>query len=305
MKLPNLILGGAPKCGTSSIFYWLTAHPEICGSQPKETFYLMDKNHPLCTEKNYYTHGLSSYSDYFNHCSINNKIVCEATTHYIYQENLMNIISRFPHTPQIIFVLRKPEHRVYSSFQYTKNNLARFDKDISFGRYVDIVFSECFETFQKYCSHPTSSYVLFNDIEFSCYVKYLEKWKRFFPNNIHVMLFEELLRDQKKFMKNIAELSDIDPSFYDNYDFPAENKTYRIKNKFIHRWSHQLSKIISSSQLKAFLKNNYISWQANDFSFKDLTDEDEKTLSYLSDYFKDYNQKLSSSFNLDLFLWKQ
>jgi hypothetical protein len=47
MSLPNLVIAGAPKCGTSSLFYWLADHPQACGSTVKETFYLMDEEHPL------------------------------------------------------------------------------------------------------------------------------------------------------------------------------------------------------------------------------------------------------------------
>ena len=35
--LPNLIIAGTPKSGTSSIFTYLRAHPSVCGSKIKET----------------------------------------------------------------------------------------------------------------------------------------------------------------------------------------------------------------------------------------------------------------------------
>ena len=34
--LPNLFLAGFPKAGTTSLFSWLAAHPEVCGARPKE-----------------------------------------------------------------------------------------------------------------------------------------------------------------------------------------------------------------------------------------------------------------------------
>lgn len=45
--LPNLLLAGPPKCGTSSMFDWLCLQPEVQGTTPKETFMLMDEGHPL------------------------------------------------------------------------------------------------------------------------------------------------------------------------------------------------------------------------------------------------------------------
>src|SRR5262249_17888741 len=128
MSLPNLIIAGAPKCGTGSLFKWLSDHPQVCGSRVKETFYLMDRGHPLLKyDSNFYTHGLDGYKAYFTHCNNCRKIIVEATTHYIYQKTALEVLSCLETKPQIIFVLRKPSSRVYSSYQYTKNNLANVE----------------------------------------------------------------------------------------------------------------------------------------------------------------------------------
>ena len=42
--LPNLIIIGAPKCGTSSMHFYLGLHPQIYMSQPKElNFFQLEK----------------------------------------------------------------------------------------------------------------------------------------------------------------------------------------------------------------------------------------------------------------------
>ena len=45
--LPNVAMVGVPKCGTTSVFSYLADHPEVCQSSEKETYFLMDKGHPL------------------------------------------------------------------------------------------------------------------------------------------------------------------------------------------------------------------------------------------------------------------
>jgi len=40
--LPNLVIAGAPRCGTTSLFSWLKDHPQVGAATVKETFYLMD-----------------------------------------------------------------------------------------------------------------------------------------------------------------------------------------------------------------------------------------------------------------------
>ena len=44
--LPNLVLIGAPKCGTTSLHYYLSLHPETSMSSPKELNFFMDELEP-------------------------------------------------------------------------------------------------------------------------------------------------------------------------------------------------------------------------------------------------------------------
>jgi hypothetical protein len=36
MSLPDFIIGGAPKCGTTALFEYLNQHPQVFTSTPKE-----------------------------------------------------------------------------------------------------------------------------------------------------------------------------------------------------------------------------------------------------------------------------
>lgn len=125
MRLPNLIVAGAPKCGTSSLFSWLAAHPEVCGSYPKEPYYFMDVATPLFhPEANYDYHGLNRYASFFRHCSPQAKVLLEATPHYMYQDAL-NFFASLNPQPQIIFVLRKPSRQIF--FYPDTESLHRLD----------------------------------------------------------------------------------------------------------------------------------------------------------------------------------
>ncbi len=61
MITPNLFIAGAPKCGTSSLYFWLSDHPEVCASTPKEPFYFIDKGYSeFKKESNYHVHGMAN-----------------------------------------------------------------------------------------------------------------------------------------------------------------------------------------------------------------------------------------------------
>ncbi len=61
-KLANLIIAGVNKAGTTSLFYYLSAHPEICGSKDKETCYFL----PLLYDQQ--VAPISEYEKQFSHC---------------------------------------------------------------------------------------------------------------------------------------------------------------------------------------------------------------------------------------------
>jgi hypothetical protein len=125
--LPNLVLAGVPKAGTSSLFALLATHPAICGSAPKETFYFVDADNPLRRpEANYQQHGLERYT-FFAHRSPRNSFLLEGTTHYLYQQTALNFFAQLQPQPHVVVILRKPSARILSSFRYTQNNLARLD----------------------------------------------------------------------------------------------------------------------------------------------------------------------------------
>ena len=126
MVLPNVIIAGAAKCGTTSLFHWLSDHPEVCASKEKELCFFYDKDWPLWNKKvkyNYHLNGLEKYQNLFEHCkSVNAKVVIEATPNYLYSRTALNVIPTLNPRPKILFILRKPSDRVYSIYQFFKNN---------------------------------------------------------------------------------------------------------------------------------------------------------------------------------------
>ena len=58
--LPNVIIAGAPKCGTSSLYFWLSAHPEVKASMVKETFFFADDVNRFNKNGNIIEHSLQA-----------------------------------------------------------------------------------------------------------------------------------------------------------------------------------------------------------------------------------------------------
>lgn len=302
LKIPNVIIGGAPKSGTSSLYNWLVAHTDVCHSTIKETYYLLDQGHPLQSpEYNYHLYGLEGYQKYFNHCSEDCKIRIEATTHYLYQQTALKVLAGIKPLPKVIFMLRNPTKRLYSAYQFTCNNLATLDRNVSFTELINIVESESWDLLVKY-SNPRTATNLKQIIKRSCYLEYLLKWREQFSENLYVFLFEELKENPRKFVKKVANQLEIDPNFYDDYDFTPRNQTFTVKNQFLHRNARKIAKKMSKSYLKKLLINIYLKVFAKNKK-QEMSSEDLKTMQKLDKYFAPMNQKLAQEFNLDISLW--
>ena len=302
MAYPNLIIAGAPKCGTSSLYRWLADHPEACGSKVKETFYLMDEGHPLLRGgATFHTHGLEGYRAFFADCPAGRRVVFEATTHYIYQRTPVEVLSKLPGPPQVVFVLRKPSERVYSSFKYSQNNLASVRRGVSFARFVGLLQDD--EAALEEIA-GASAFVLRNDIRYSRYVEYVSRWvERFGRERVHVLLFEDLKADPRAFMKNLARRVGIDPAFYDGYGFPLRNETFSVRYQALHRRVRRLNELIPPGGLKGALRKVYLKAQAREPN-GGQTPEDRRALAELEREFKPFNRRLAEEFGLDLSAWE-
>lgn len=304
MTLPNLVVAGAPKCGTSSLYRWLADHPRACGSKVKETFYLMDEGHPLLRKgSNFHTRGLEGYAEFFNDCDGRARVVFEATTHYMYQRTAIEVLSKLPTKPQVVFMLRKPSERVYSSFRYSQNNLANVRRDLTFARFVELS-KENGNGVALEDATGASSFVLRNDIGFSRYVEHVSPWiERFGRERVHVLLFEDLKENPRAFMKDFTARVRLDSSFYDTYDFPLKNETFGVRYPSLHRGVRKLNELVPGVGLKGALKKVYVKAQSGG-SENGKTPEDAHALEELEREFRPFNQRLADELGLNLSAWE-
>ncbi|CAG5079765.1 sulfotransferase domain-containing protein [Parvicella tangerina] len=236
--LPNLIIGGSPKCGTSSLFYWLKDHPEICASNIKETGFLLDKVWSF-NEVNYITHGLEGYSRLFPSYR-GEKIIMEATPGYLLQEKIpFECLAQFKEMPKVVFIFRKPSQRIFSDYNFQKNSQKEISDDMSFDDFLKSRRGEI--------SRDTTRYA-----------KYLKNWqKKIGAENVHVYILEELKKSPKKFLIELSKDLEIDAAFWEEYSFDVKNKTVNISNMGFHMKLLKLSNLVPSFVKKSKLKNIY------------------------------------------------
>ena len=281
---PNLVIAGAPKCGTSSLFFWLAAHPEVCGSRKKETYFLADQVSRHNEGLNMIENGLESYSKCFPHFQ-GEKIRVEATPPYIYMERPMRVLADLPSEPRVIFVLRSPAGRLYSHYRFNRYRLKNID--MSFGEYLD---------FDNNKLHWR------NYVADTRYVDYLSTWlEHLGRERIIVLQMESMQADKVKFMKDLAQQLGIDPSFYDHFGFLQRNESKAMKKKWIHQLGLRIQPLIPVS-LQEKLVPLYLKLNAG--SAPEPSQEEKDLIEKTRQDFRSVNDELKSLFpEIDLSLW--
>ncbi|HNP17774.1 MAG TPA: sulfotransferase domain-containing protein [Fulvivirga sp.] len=283
IKYPTIILGGAPKCGTSSLFNWLIQHPNISGSNPKETFYIMDEENPLSnTILNVHNDKWQNYSTFYK--TSGKQMLLEATTHVIYQKTAPFILNNLPTIPSIIFVLRNPVDRFFSSFVYSKNNLASIPANLSFDK---VAKAQLYGDFKPLSENP-SGYVVGQDLLLGNYAKYIAHWLNLYPNGkVGIFFFEELIKSPEMFLKEVLEF--IGQSLpEDQIDFSSKNKTKTVKNKQLHSKLRSIASYFPNGKFTKTVKELYFRLQKGQPETISCEIKAE-----LSNYYKDSNQELS------------
>ncbi len=211
MTLPNVIIAGAPKCGTSSLYFWLAAHPDACASKAKETFYFADDVNRFNKGLNFIENGLEPYHQHFEHCK-GSKVIFEATAPYIYHQNALEQIAALETKPKVIFILREPSKRMMSQYLFERYRTGRKQMEL-----------------EEYIQLPG----LLKHGEYSTYLK---KWEEAIGRErMLVYIFEEFMGDTVSGMKDLAKNLGIDPTFYDSFDFTTRNETLKMKSTALHR----------------------------------------------------------------------
>lgn len=112
-NLPNLFIIGAPKCGTTALSEYLSEHPNVFFSNPKEPFFLCDDYPHLKNQ-----HFLSSTKDYlalFDEAIPNmHSVIAEGSTNYLRSERAVQNAMNLSPQAKFIVLLRNPVDVAYS-----------------------------------------------------------------------------------------------------------------------------------------------------------------------------------------------
>ncbi len=122
LRLPDFLIGGAPRSGTTWLYAALDRHPAIYMAkpvQPEPKFFLVD---------DLYAKGLSYYSATWFGAAPDGRVAGEKSTDYLESAAAAERIARDLPKARLVFILREPVDRAYSNYLWTRmNGLERED----------------------------------------------------------------------------------------------------------------------------------------------------------------------------------
>ncbi len=188
MTLPNFILIGAPKSGTTSLYHYLKAHPEVFMSSLKESYFFSE-------DKYKDPELLAEFEDLFKDVK-DEKAIGEACATYIFHGHAHESIKSVIPDAKLIVILRDPAERAYSDYimSYRTGH-----------RKLNVQEDDIETSFLNFLGEDNSSYFYFE-----CLSRYLKNFDR---NQLKVMLFDDLKNKPQQVARECFEFLDVDPNF--------------------------------------------------------------------------------------------
>jgi len=116
LRLPDFIIGGAPRSGTTWLYELLDRHPDVHMARPvkpEPKFFLVD---------HLYDKGLTFYAETWFGGAGDARLVGEKSTDYLESSAAARRIARDLPQVRLIFILREPADRAYSNYLWTRMN---------------------------------------------------------------------------------------------------------------------------------------------------------------------------------------
>lgn len=212
IKLPNFLIVGAAKSGTTSLYQYISQHPDVFMPANKEpNFFVSNYQNKTSIECPSYTADRrrmifdeNAYRALFYGAN-RYKAVGEATVTYLYKpEEAIPRIQALLGDPKILIILRNPIHRAFSHYSYCR--------ELGF---ENLDFPEAISAEVKRLASGWSS--TFAYIDQSRFSKQIASYKDSF-SNVKIIILEEFIGNEQSHLNEIYKFLHIDDSFINTFD---------------------------------------------------------------------------------------
>ena len=276
----NTFIVGAPKTGTTSLYYYLNQHTNVCMSSIKEPNFFSSKEVNSLFYKSQIVDDINEYHKLF---SQNKKqIIGEASVSYLFFNEVPNRIYKYNPKAKIIILLRNPIERALSHYL------------------MDFRLGFCSENFEDIIAQPEIFPQYYQQyLELGNYFLQLKRYLNVFnENQLSIVFYDDLKSDSQKVMKHIFSFLEIE---FQDLDYSIQNSFLSPSNIFVSELYkfNSLRKIVKSLFPEPFLsliKSIFFSNNSKP-TFSD------SIIKQLNAYYKSDIVELEKLLNKDLSKW--
>ena len=295
MALPNFLIVGAAKSGTTSLTHYLSQHPDIFISPLKDRgFFTFHDNE-----------GIKYYKRVFFNDWANQKAIGEADVAYLTRSYCAEKIYHNLGLIRILIILRNPVERAFSDY-LMGYNAGRFDSDFYSILLKNKKDLEKYEELKLLSGHHDDLCEIYEKVGWTSeilqighYYNNINEFEHYFgKDNLFICFFEEL-KDIPNLLKRIYKFLDVDDK-YQIKDHSIRNSYQPSINRFFHDILGKDLTLTIRSFIPRILKE-YIKKKIPMNSVKPTLGLKEKK--WLIEYYRPQNSKLAAYLNKDLSHW--
>lgn len=187
--LPNFLILGAARCGTTSLHYYLAEHPDICMSATKEPNHFLFEPTPsgprpcIADDRRLLAKSVPERDRYERLFTTPAAAVGEASPLYLYTRETPELIRAAVPDARLIAVVREPVDRAWSHFAYVNDDLG----DATATAFAAAVERELPLGYEPY---RTGTHFL----RLSAYAEQLRRYREVFPaGQLLVVSYDDLI----------------------------------------------------------------------------------------------------------------
>ena len=221
LGLPNVIVAGAQKGGTTSISALLSSLTDVCNPQRfDDEPHWFNKEVHFFDEQDRYDYGVKFYFTRFLHC-VNETLRFDATPDYIkHPERIASFYNNFGNISnvKILFSLREPVDREKSLLSMLKLK-AKLNQELP--TYFSLSMANA--TLEEYhkqqltlqnLENPNRAAMSDSSYSLGMYGPLIHRWFKNFPReNILILSFDELRHDKSRFVERISSFLGVPMKF--------------------------------------------------------------------------------------------
>jgi len=298
MTLPNFIIIGAAKSGTSALYYYIKQHPKVFMPEQKELRYFSSIDHPEEEGPNVYKYdSVQSLEEYERKFVPLRSVLAigEASPQYLYYPQTAKRISSTLPDVKLIAILRNPVERAYSSYLHAVRDWHETADDFW---HAILMENERIKAGWPMLFHYVHAGFYHQQL-----IHYFEVFNR---EQMKFIIYDDFIEKPRQVIHNLFQFLEIDQTFSPNMTTKPNVSGYP-KNKFInqiykkifrdYKLSHSIiNKVLPKKKLKSWSKK-IRNWNLEKIPL------DPEITGYLDNQYKDEILRLQDLLQIKLPKW--